>query len=153
VSIAEYKKRANNTKIIELEFFKVKIRKLKPKDYIGVSGLPSIYSLEEKEQKDDPPQEDALQLFNTMKKFICACVVPDKDNDMPGIVDRPESECKDWEISFEETLSDEDAFKLFNTIQEFTVGGGQSDMAVFREEQDVPDSGDDDGQGIRKVSA
>jgi len=153
VSIAEYKKRSNNTKVLELEFFKVKIRKLKPKDYIGVSGLPSIYSLEEKKKEEDVPKEDALKLFNVMKKFVCACVIPDKDNDMPAIVDKPESECEDWEISFEDTLSDEDAFKLFNDIQEFTVGGGQSKMAVFREEQSVSESGDDDGQGVRKVSA
>ena len=158
MSIANYKKlqKEQNFKILELEHFKVKLRKLKVRDYLNTKGLPSIFSLSE--EPKDPEELDAegmAELFGAIKNFVCSCVIADPENDMPGIVDKPESECADFEISFDDTLADEDATAIFHALQGFVTGGlGQDDnLATFPGEQDVREGHNGSGEGIPQVSA
>jgi len=155
MSIAEYKKKRNNTKEIKLEFFSIKIRKLKSKDYVGLKGVPSLYTLSKSEESEKSKEDNIEELYKAIKIFVCACVIGVPEKDMPSIVDKPETQCADWEISFDDTLSDEDAAKIFNEIQAFTLEGGigQDNLAVFREKQESPEGGNDDGKRVREVSA
>jgi hypothetical protein len=156
MSIAEYKKKHNAMSIVELEHFKVQIRKLKDRDYIGMDGVPSLYSIaeEEKGSGTEPESEDPVKMYNMVKGFVCACVSPDESRGMPAIVDKPESECQDWEISFGDTLTSEDAHIIFMAINEFTVQGGESKekMDSFREGPSPSEGNSLDGKGVQQAS-
>ena len=153
MSIAEYKKEQNKTKIIDLKFFKVKIRKAKDKDYLGFEGLPSLLIMDDK--KEESPVEDFSSKFKIIKHLVCRCVIGNKEKDMPAIVDKPEHECKDFEISFEDTLTSNDCIAIFNAINEFTSEGGESveTMDSFREKSESSESDTSNGKGIREISA
>lgn len=152
MSIAEYKKKNNQTKVIELELFKVKIRKLKMKDYLDIQGVASVFQLEEN-NSDSDEETFSPETFKAIKSFVCTCVLADPAKDMPAIVDKPESQCKDYEISFDETLTDSDALSIFNAIQEFTSEGVASDnLATFQEKQNASSSDNDNGEGVPQVS-
>ena len=152
MSIAEYKKKNSQTKIIELEFFKVKIRKLKMKDYLNIQGMASLFQLDETEEGKEV-ESFSPETFKAIKQFVCSCVIADPTNDMPGIVDKPEDQCKDYEISFDDTLRDMDALNIFNAVQEFTSEGVASDnLATFQKEQASSSSDNDNGEGVSQVS-
>lgn len=152
MSIAEYKKKNSQTKIIELEFFKVKIRKLKMKDYIQIQGVASLFSMGD-ESEEQPQQTFSPETFQAIKNFVCSCVIPDPSNGTATIVDKPENQCNDYEISFDETLTDADALAIFNAIQDFTSEGVASDdLATFQEEPESASSNNDNGEGVPQVS-
>lgn len=152
MSIAEYKKKNSQTKIVELEFFSVKIRKLKMKDYLAVQGVASLYKLDE-DSEEAPQEENTEETFKAIKGFVCACVIPDPANDMPAIVDKPEDQCKDYEISFTDTLTDNDGLLIFNAIQDFTSEGVASDeLATFQKESESSSGDNDNGEGVPQVS-
>ena len=153
MSIAEYKKKNSQTKIIELEFFKVKIRKLKMKDYVNIQGVASLFSLEEN-STEATEQSFSPETFKAIKNFVCSCVVSDPASGAAAIVDKSESQCKEYEISFDETLADADALAIFNAIQEFTSEGVAGDnLATFQEKQESTSSNNDNGEGVSQVSA
>ena len=152
MSIAEYKKKNSQTKVIELEFFKVKIRKLKMKDYLNIQGVASLFQLDETE-KSEGSEGFSPETFKAIKEFVCACVVPDPAKQMPSIVNKPEDQCKDYEISFDDTLTDMDALNIFNAIQDFTSEGVAGDnLATFQEEQTSNPGHNDNGEGVSQVS-
>lgn len=152
MSIAEYKKKNSQTKIIELEFFKVKIRKLKMKDYLNIQGVASLFQLDETE-KSEESEGFSPETFKAIKEFVCRCVVADPANDMPSIVDKPEDKCNEYEISFDETLQDIDALNIFNAIQDFTSEEVAGDnLATFQEEQTSNPGHNDNGEGVPQVS-
>ena len=152
MSIAEYKKKNSQTKIIELEFFKVKIRKLKMKDYLNIQGVASLFQLEESEG-ETAAESFSPETFKAIKEFVCGCVIADPANDMPAIVDKPEDKCNGYEISFDETLHDTDALNIFNAIQEFTSEGVAGDnLATFQKEQTSSPINNDNGEGVPQVS-
>ena len=152
MSIAEYKKKNSQTKIIELEFFKVKVRKLKMKDYLNIQGMASLFQLEESEG-ETAAESFSPETFKAIKEFVCGCVIADPANDMPAIVDKPEAQCRDYEISFDDTLNDTDALNIFNAIQEFTSEGVASDnLATFQKEQASNSDNNGNGEGVSQVS-
>mgnify|MGYP003129147940 CR=1 FL=1 len=152
MSIAEYKKKNSQTKIIELEFFKVKIRKLKMKDYVNIQGVASLFSLEEN-STEATEQSFSPETFKAIKNFVCSCVVSDPASGAAAIVDKSESQCKEHEISFDETLTDADPLAIFNAIQEFTSEGVASDdLATFQEESGPASNNNDNGKGVPQVS-
>ena len=152
VSIAEYKKKNSQTKVVELELFKVRIRKLKMKDYIQIQGVASLFSMDEGTE-EQPQQTFSPETFKAIKNFVCSCVISDPASGMAAIVDKPEAQCKDHEISFDETLTDADALSIFNAIQDFTSEGVASDnLATFQKEQESAPSNKDDGEGVPQVS-
>jgi|ETNvirnome_6_100_1030635.scaffolds.fasta_scaffold06441_6 hypothetical protein len=156
MKISDFKKKNKTTALVNIEGLDFKVRKIKTTDYFDRGKLPSIYSLQEDEAEaalqNMEPQE-VEDMFSFIKNIVCSCVIPDPDNDHPAVVDKPDSECKDWEISFTDTLEDSQAFSLFNEIQKFSVAGGLQSVEVFQEKP-VPDKIDpDDGGKVREVAS
>jgi len=154
MSIAEYKKNQNKTKIIDLEFFKVKIRQIKVKDYLGVKSIPSIYSLAEGNEEVESVKDSEQDIFALVKALVCSCVLGDEKNEMPFVVNKPDAQCTAYEISFDDTLTSEDALFIFNALNEFSSEGGlaEEDLATFSQEPEHDKANNGHVPGVQQVT-
>ena len=154
MSIAEYKKKQNKTKIVDLEYFKVKIRQIKVKDYLGVKSIPSIYSLAEGNEEVESVKDSEQDIFALVKALVCSCVLGDEENDMPFIVDKPANQCSAYEISFGDTLTSEDAFTIFNVLNDFSSEGGlaEKDLATFSQESEHDKANNEHVPGVQQAT-
>ena len=156
-AIKQYKK--NNVKTKEITTpggLTLEIRKPVVFDYAVMNRIPLIYRIDDSDPENervskafDRMSEDELEeTARCMKVIVCNCVVG-----KVRIVDKSESECGDFELSYKDTLSEVDAYYIYCEIDSSGKGGGSDELERFSEEQNLSKDNNDNIREIQGSTA
>ena len=124
-------------------------------DYFDTEFVPFVF--DQKSDDGSNPEQDTKarqEFFEFLKSCVCKCVIADPANGLPAIVDKPEGQCESHEISFVDTLADDDAVLIYTEIDSLSKGGiSQDNLATFRQEQDLPKDDNGDVGEVQQITA
>jgi len=123
-----------STKIVDLPSgIKARVRQVKVMPYIISGQLPNVFAIETGQQKKDGQSlEEASELLtNILCDAVCHLMFDDAEM---LLVNKPQHECSKDELSYSDTLSNDDANALFAVafVDLVPADGGAGNLKSFR---------------------
>tara|TARA_R100000008_G_scaffold86077_1_gene77798 strand:+ start:964 stop:1371 length:408 start_codon:yes stop_codon:yes gene_type:complete len=126
----DYKKQG--TKIIDLPSgIKARVRQVKVMPYLISGQLPNVFALDTGEIKNPELESVSLLLTNILCESVHSLIFEDSEL---KLVNKPMHECSKNELSYIDTLTNEDATALFqNAFTDLApADGGAGHLKTFR---------------------